>query len=81
MSSLFSPVNVTWINVLTSVPLALMGGLFIAVIYRRVMTNLSYSVPIQHTPRLSVDDRGPDHGSSHKCMHDSGMDLADHASA
>ena len=44
MSSLFSPVNVTWINVLTSVPLALMGGLFIAVIYRRVMTNLSYSV-------------------------------------
>lgn len=49
MPSLLNPINVTWINVLTSVPLALIAGLFIAVIYRRVMTNLSYSVPIQHT--------------------------------
>ena len=49
MPSLFSPVNVTWINVLTSLPLALIFGLFIAVVYRRVMTNLNYSVPILHT--------------------------------
>ncbi len=49
MSSLLGPVNVTWINVLTSVPLALVFGLFIAVIYRRAMTNLNYSVPILHT--------------------------------
>ena len=49
MPSLFSPVNVTWINVLTALPLALVFGLFIAVVYRRVMTNLSYSVPILHT--------------------------------
>ena len=49
MPSLLSPVNVTWINVLTSLPLALIFGLFIAVIYRRVMTNLNYSVPILHT--------------------------------
>ena len=49
MPSLPSPVNVTWINVLTSVPLALIFGLFIAIVYRRVMTNLNYSVPILHT--------------------------------
>ena len=49
MPSLLSPVNVTWINVLTALPLALIFGLFIAFIYRRVMTNLSYSVPILHT--------------------------------
>ena len=49
MSSLLGPVNVTWINVLTSVPLALVFGLFIAAIYRRTMTNLNYSVPILHT--------------------------------
>ena len=49
MPSLLSPVNVTWINVLMSVPLALLFGLFIAFIYRRVMTNLNYSVPILHT--------------------------------
>ena len=34
---------------LASLPLALLFGLFIALIYRRVMTNLSYSVPILHT--------------------------------
>ena len=49
MPSLLSPVNVTWINVLTALPLALLFGLFIAFVYRRVMTNLSYSVPILHT--------------------------------
>ena len=49
MDSLFNPVNVTWINVVTSVPLALVLGLLIAVVYRRTMTNFSYSVPIMHT--------------------------------
>jgi uncharacterized membrane protein YhiD involved in acid resistance len=44
-----NPANLTWINVIIAIPVSLLLGLSVAFVYKQVMTNFNYAVPILHT--------------------------------